>query len=74
MMYISALGVSYLNFKIIFVYILLMYYCEIINIFIVLTLKKCENVKRFQTYILDLIKQTINNAAHSIAVKCFFGV
>lgn len=69
MMYISVLWVFYLNFKRFFVYILLMCYCEFINIFIVPTLKKCENVNRLQTYILDLTKQTISNVMHSIVVK-----
>lgn len=69
MMYISVLSVFYLNFKKFFVYILLMYYCEFINTFIILSLKKCKNVNRLQTYILDLIKQTINNAKHSIGLK-----
>lgn len=69
MMYISVLWMFYLIFKRFFVYILLMYYCEFINIFITSALKKYENVNRLQTYILDLIKQTINNAAHSISLK-----
>ena len=69
MMYISVLWMFYLIFKRFFVYILLMYYCEFINIFITSPLKKYENVNRLQTYILDLIKQTINNAAHSIGLK-----
>lgn len=46
-----------------------MYYCEFINIFIVLSLKKYENVNRLLTSILELIKQIINNAWHNIGVK-----
>lgn len=46
-----------------------MYYYEFINIFVILSLKKCKNVNRLETSILDLIKQTINNAEHNTAVK-----
>lgn len=46
-----------------------MCYYEFVNIFIVLSLKMYENVNRFQSYILDLIKQTISNALHNTEEK-----
>ncbi|MBP2615190.1 hypothetical protein J2772_000323 [Chryseobacterium jejuense] len=68
-MYISVLYRVLLNFKKFFVYILLMCYCEFIDTFVVLSLKKCKNVNCLQTYILDLIKQTINNAMHNTTME-----
>ena len=49
-----------------------MYYCEFINIFIVLSVKICENDKGFTASILELIKQKINNVLHNTFIKCNF--
>lgn len=72
MMYISVLCVFNLNLMWFFVYNKLMYYCEFINIFIVLSVKICENAKGFTASILELIKQKINNVLHNTFIKCNF--
>lgn len=64
-MYISMLCVLKLNLKPLFVYKKLMCFYKIIDIFIVLSLKKYKIDNRLNASILDLIKQKIRNAMHS---------
>lgn len=73
-MYVSVLAGSCLRFKRFFIYIPLMCYCEFVNVFIIMSLKICESVNRLKTYILNLIKQTINNVMHNTIVKWYFDV
>lgn len=65
-MYISVLYIYIVNFNSIFVYKKLICFYEIIDIFIVLSVKNLKVDNCFNASILDLIKQKIKNAVHNI--------